>query len=71
MRIERISRETHPEEFEILDKMEECRRRGHGKWVTNSDGVVECHECGGVIFCRTPYEDLDCVDCEGPNLRCQ
>lgn len=71
MRIERISRKTHPKDFAILDKMDECRRRGHGKWVTNPDGIIDCHECGEVLFCRTPYQDLDYVDCEDSDLRCQ
>ncbi len=46
MRITRISRETHPEEFALLDRMDECRKRGHGKPVRHIEGVVECSECG-------------------------
>lgn len=49
MRITRITRETHPKEFEQLDKMDECEERGHGKWVTHPDGTIECYDCGEVL----------------------
>jgi len=67
MRIEHISRETHPEEFKILDKIEECGRRGHGKWVTNPGGIIECYDCGEVLFCLASHEEMGWFDCEDPN----
>jgi hypothetical protein len=62
-----ISRETHPEEFENLDKMRECRRRGHGKWVTDPAGIIECYDCGEALFCLAPHEEMDWFDCEDPD----
>ena len=66
MRIEKINRETHPEEFKILDKIDECRRRGHGKWVTKPGGIIECYDCGEVLLCLALDEEIGFVDCEDP-----
>ena len=64
MRIEDISRETHPEIFELLDKMDECRGRGHGTLVIDPEGVLQCHDCGEVLDSLLA---LDYVDWEDPD----
>lgn len=71
-RLERISRATHPEEFNKLDKMDECRNRGHGKWVTHPNGIIECVDCGEVLFCRAvPYDELEYVNWQDPEPKVQ
>jgi hypothetical protein len=58
MRITRISRETHPEEFRALAKMDECRSRGHdGEWVINADGAMVCQACREVLDFFGPEDD--------------
>jgi hypothetical protein len=54
MRIQKISRETHPEEFKFLDKMEECEKQGHGAVVIAADGSVICRECEQVLDSVSP-----------------
>lgn len=70
LRIERISRETHPEKFKELDKMDECRRRGHGKLITHPDGFIECFDCGELLG-RLALDELEYVDGEDPEPKVQ
>ena len=67
MRIERISRETHPEKCELLDKMAECRGRGHGTLVIDPDGFVECYDCGELLdsLLEPDYVDWEDPDSDG------
>ena len=62
-----ISREDDPEIFAYFDKVEECEKRGHSKWITHRNGYIECHECGDTLgsFHRDknmPYVDGDCAE---------
>jgi hypothetical protein len=64
MRIERISPETHPKEFEALNKMVECRGRGHGTLNIDPDGFITCHDCRELLVCLL---EPDYVDWEDPD----
>ncbi len=34
------------EECALLNKMHECEKRGHGKWLSRRDGYIMCYDCG-------------------------
>lgn len=42
--------------------MKACEERGHGKWITNLDGIIECHDCGQVLGHLGLEEELNYID---------
>jgi len=65
MHIERISRDTHLEEFEAMDKIVECGKRGHGTLFIDPDGIVACSDCREVLVCLLEPDHVDWEDPDG------
>jgi hypothetical protein len=57
-----MTRETHPEEYALMEKVFECGKRGHGKLITYPDGYKECYDCGELLGSFHRDEQLDDLD---------